>query len=116
MKLAPRLLSGLDMRMVLVLLVAVSSSSCAMLGLAVGIGSATIAANAPDRRGAYWREGVERERRYRVELERDAIAARKRYRASQVDEGASSRPETSDAPTPPPLVPFEPPRRPLVPR
>ena len=107
---------GLGMRLLILLGVMVSSSSCAIVGVVVGISSVTVAANAPDRRGAYWRDGVERERRYREQIERDATVARERYRASQRQSEEPARAGLTDGPTPPPLVPFEPARRPLVPR
>lgn len=100
------------MRLLILLAVVVSSSSCALIGVVVGVSSVTVAANAPKRRGAWWREGVERERRYREQIERDALLARERYRATMREPTAAARPELSA----PPLIPYEPPRKPLVPR
>jgi len=105
------------MRLLLLLLCSMSFSSCAVLGV-----GALIATSAAAGRSADAVKGAEREARQRALDAREAAIIRQRYNEL---EARSKPPEPArlevtaaipQTPTPPPLVPIEPLRKPLRPR
>lgn len=99
------------MRLLVLLLCAMSFSSCFALG--VGALVATLAGTGSR---ADAKVGAAREAQARAVNAQEAAVIRKRYNEAEARSRAAASPEPEAAVTPPPLVPFEPVRTPLRPK